>query len=164
MEIILPQLGLFIWTTLLFLVFFVILRTVAWKPIMSALKSREEGIATSLSQAAKAREEIEALKSQMKSDKDVAERERAVILREAKEMGDEIIAEAKKQAEVVNAREIEKAKAQINSEKMAALTEIKNQIGTLAIEIAEQILRAQLADRSTQEALANKLVAELSKN
>lgn len=164
MEIILPQLGLFFWTTVLFLTFFVILRTFAWKPILAMLKEREQSIETALQESVKAREEMEVLKSEIKSSRDEAERERANIIREANAIRDEIISKARKEAEVAAARETEKAKAQINSEKMAAITEIKNQTGALAVQIAERILRNQLQDKAAQEAFANTLVAELSNN
>jgi len=164
MEIILPQLGLFFWTTLLFLVFFLILRTVAWKPIMQALKDRESSIDSALQQAAKAREEIEALKGQIHNEKQEAERERAQIIKEANIIRDEIIAKARKEAEIAAARETEKAKAQIHSEKMAAIIEIKNQTGALAVQIAEKILRGQMQDKAAQEAFANTLVKELAQN
>lgn len=162
MEIILPQLGLFFWTAVLFLTFFLILRAAAWKPILNMLKEREQSIEQSLQESAKAREEMERLKAEIKSSRDEAERERANIIREANAIRDEIIAKARKEAEVAGAREIEKAKTQINSEKMAAITEIKNQTGALAVQVAERILRTQFQDKAAQEAFANTLVAELS--
>jgi F-type H+-transporting ATPase subunit b len=164
MEIILPQLGLFVWTTTLFLVFFFLLARFAWKPIMNALKEREETIESSLQEAQRARDEMARLKSDNENLLAQARQERDKMLIEAKQMREQIVSKARDEAAAAAAKEMEKAKAQIDSEKAAALNEIKNQTGLLAIQITEKLLRRELDDKPAQEKFANQLVRELSKS
>ncbi|MCB1148295.1 MAG: F0F1 ATP synthase subunit B [Leptospiraceae bacterium] len=164
MEVILPQLGLFFWTTVLFLVFFFILRGVAWKPIMNALKEREENIATSLAEAVTGREEMEKLTADNQALLREAKVEREKILKEAKAQGDQLVSLARKEAADAGAKEREKAKQQIETEKNAALAEIKSTAAALAIEVAEKILRREFQNKENQEAYAEKLIADLNNN
>lgn len=164
MEVIIPQLGLFFWTTTLFLVFFVILRTVAWKPIMNALSEREETIATSLAQAENARIEMEKLTADNQALLKEAKSEREKILKEAKAHGDQIISEARKAAAEAAGKERDKAKQQIETEKNAALAEIKSTAAALAVEVAEKILRKEFENKNQQEDYAQKLIADLNNN
>ncbi|RMG27862.1 MAG: ATP synthase F0 subunit B [Bacteroidetes bacterium] len=164
MEIILPQLGLFFWTTVLFLIFFVLLRRYAWKPILSALNKREEDIANSLAEAKKARDEMAKLKADNEALLRQAQEERKKILIEAEEMGKQIVSKAKTDAAEAASKEMEKARQQIEAEKRSALAEIKQTAASLAIEVAEKVLRKKLEDKNEQEALAQKLIGELSQN
>ena len=164
MEIILPQLGLFLWTVILFGIFAVIMAKYAWKPIMQGLKERETSIADALQSAEKAREEMANLQSENEALLKEARIEKNKIIQEAKVISEQMVAKAKADAAAVASKEMEKAKIQIESEKMAALTELKNQAGLLSLQIAEKVLKNELADRPAQEAFANKLISELSNN
>ena len=164
MEILLPQLGLFFWALLLFVILFFMLRKFAWKPIMKGIHDREISIQTSLDEAKQAREEMQNLKSDNEKLVAEARAERDHLLTEAREMKEKIIAEAKKTAEEEAARIVSTAREQINSEKMAAMTEIKNQVGALSLEIAEKVLRNELSNAPAQKELVEKLVSELSFN
>lgn len=164
MEILLPQLGLFFWALLLFLILFFMLRKFAWKPIMKGIKDREVTIQTSLDEAKKAKEEMQNLRSDNERLLAEARAERDALLTEARTMKEKIISEAKKTAEEEAARIVSTAREQINSEKMAAVTEIKNQVGVLSLEIAEKVLRNELSNAPAQKEYVEKLVTELSFN
>lgn len=164
MELILPKLGLFVWTALLFLIFFFILAKFAWKPILAGLKTREEGIENALLEAQRAREEMAQLKSQNEDLLKEARKERDAMVAEANQMRDQIVLEAKTKAAAEAAKEMDKAKRQIDAEKKSALAEVKASAGTLAVDIAEKILREQFSDRKTQTSLAEKLIADLNQN
>lgn len=164
MEIITPQLGLFLWTLIIFLAFFLILRRFAWKPILGAIKSREESIENSLSEAKRAREEMEQLTTQNENLLKEARAERDKIIREANDMRDKLIEKAKSEASAAAQAEMDKVKQQIDAEKSAALNEIRSTSGAMAIEIAEKILRKQFEDKKAQQAFAEKLISELSQN
>ncbi|MDP4148419.1 MAG: F0F1 ATP synthase subunit B [Bacteroidota bacterium] len=159
-----PDLGLFIWNLLAFLILFLILKKFAWKPILKSLKEREEGIAGSLATAEKVKAEM----AQMKNENEVllakAREERAALLKEARDMKDKIVNEAKEQAKVEAGRIITDARAAIEQQKMAALTDVKNQVGNLVIEVAEKILRRELANKPEQEKYIKQLSNEVKLN
>lgn len=158
------QPGLFIWTVIIFLVFFFILRRFAWKPILEALKKREATIEESLQEARNAREEMEKLKADNEALLKEARQERDKIIREANSMRDKIVADAKNAAAEAQAKEVEKARQLIKAQENEALANIKDTAANIAVEVAERILRDNFADRSAQEAMAKKLVSELSNN
>lgn len=160
--IIYPEPGLFIWTTVIFLIFFFLLRAFAWKPIMEMINAREERIENSLKEAEAAREEMAKLKSDNEALMKEARAERDKLLREAGDMREQIIKEARNEAADAAAQERDKAKQQIEAEKAQALNEIKETAAALAIDVAEKILRKQFQDKPTQEAYAKELISDLS--
>ena len=164
MDILLPQLGLFFWSTLIFVVLLFLLSKYAWKPIMQGIKDREEGIQGALDEAKKAREEMANLKSDNERLLAEARAERDELLKEARAMKEKMIGDAKSEAEKEAARIVESAREQIRGEKMAALTEIKNQVGALSLEIAEKVLRQELSNPAAQKEVVEKLVKELHLN
>lgn len=163
-SIIAPEPGLFIWTTIIFLVFFFLLRAFAWKPILSMIHAREERIEKSLEEAKEAREAMEKLKSDNEALMKEARAERDKVLSEAKDMRESIIKEARNEAAEAAAQEREKAKQQIEAEKVQALNQIKETAAALAVEVSEKILRQQFQDKATQESYARELINDLAKN
>lgn len=159
-----PEFGLFFWTVVIFLAFFLIMRKMAWGPIMQGLRDREESIAESLSKAEQAREEMTKLKADNDALLKDAQEKRRELLNAAETQSKEIIAKAKTEAAEAAAKEMEKVRQQIEGEKRAALAEIKDTAAGLAIQVAEKILRNELDDKKKQEELAKKLVSELSEN
>lgn len=164
MELVLPKLGLVFWTALLFLVFAWILAKFAWKPILSGLKAREEGIENALLEAEKARQEMANLHAENEKILKEARQEREQMLKEARQMRDQMVTDAKKEAAEAQAKEVEKARVQIEAEKKSALAEIKYTAGTLAVDIAEKLLRKQFEDRDAQQKLAESLISDMNKN
>jgi F-type H+-transporting ATPase subunit b len=161
MQLLTPALGLIIWTLLAFLVVYFILKKFAFPAIVGGLKKREQTIADSLATA----EKIKAEMAQMKSENEVilakAREERAQMLKEARETKDKIINEAKEQSKVEANKIITDAQAAIDIQKMAALTEVKNEVGKMVIEVAEKILRRELNNKPAQEAHIKELVDEV---
>lgn len=164
MQLLTPGLGLIIWTLLAFLVVFFILKKYAWKPILSSLNKREQTIADSLATAEKIKLEMAQMKSENEALLAKAREERALMLKEARETKDKIINEAKDQAKVEANKIISESQAAINTQKMAAITEVKNQVGKLVIEVTEKVLRRELSNKEAQEAHIKELVEEVKLN
>ena len=164
MSLINPGFGLIIWMTLAFLVVLFVLKKYAWKPIMNALKEREDSIEESLRTADRVKEEMKELKLDNEKLLREAKDERDAILREARKIKEKIIEEAKGEAGEEAANIVENAKVRIENEKKAALVEIKNTIATYSIEIAEKILREELKDKKKQEDYIKNLLKETSLN
>src|SRR5688572_24189722 len=146
MDLVTPGIGLIFWQTLTFLVVLFLLSKFAWKPIMSSLREREESIETALSQAEKARLEMQSLMANNEKLLAEARVERDRILREAQEAGNQMIEQAKEKSTAEGNRMIAHAREAINMEKQAALTEVQNLVGSLSINIAEKLLRRELSD------------------
>ena len=164
MDLITPSVGLIFWTAVVFIILLVLLRSLAWKPILSAVKEREQSIEDALNAAKKAKEEMALLNAQNEKIMKEARAERDAILKEAREMKENIINEAKNSATVEANKLIENAKTAIQNEKVSAMADIKNQVGQLSIEIAEKILTKELSDKSAQEALVNDVIDQVKFN
>jgi F-type H+-transporting ATPase subunit b len=164
MELLTPDLGLFIWNLIAFLILFFILKKTAWKPILKSLDEREKGIADSLTTAEKVRTEMAQLKNENEALLAKAREERALLLKEARDTKDKIINEAKEQAKLEAGKIMADAMAAIEQQKMAAITDVKNQVGNLVIEVSEKILRRELSDKVEQEKYIRQLSNEVKLN
>ncbi len=153
-----PEPGLMLWSLVFFLLFWFLMSKYAFKPIANGLKVREQSIQDALDEAKKAREEIAAMKSENEHLLAQAAQERAVILKEAKEMKADIIAEAQEKAKEEAQKIIASARVEIDSQKIAAVAEVRDSVGGMAIEIAEQVLRKQLSGDANQQAYVQSLV------
>lgn len=163
-SVIKPEPGLLIWTTIIFGLFWFLMSKFAFKPIGNALKQRELDIQSSLDEAKRAREEMSQLKAENEKLLAQAREERSAILKEAKEAKEEIIAEAKERAAAEYKRKVESAIQDIENQKQAALVTLKNQSGQMAVEIAEKLLRRELANKPEQEAYAKSLAESINLN
>lgn len=163
-SVIKPEFGLLFWTTITFLILWGLLGKLAWKPIQSALKDRENSIDDALKQAEKAREEMAALNAKNEELLVSAREERSRILQEAKIMSDNIIRDAKEKSKVEADKIVASARQEIENQKKAALVEVKSSAGKLALEVAEKVIRRQLVGNAEQEAYATKLIAEIELN
>ncbi len=164
MDLLLPHLGLIVWTLLAFIIVFLILKKFAWKPILKSLGEREDNIANSIASAEKIKLEMAQLKNENEALLTKAREERAVMLKEAKETKDKMISEAKEQAKEAAAKIVADAQASINQQKMAAITDLKNQVGRLVIEVSEKVLRRELSDKYEQENYIKQLAEEAKLN
>lgn len=164
MDLLSPELGLFVWTLLAFLTVFYILGKFAWKPIIKSLSEREGSIADSIATADRVKKEMAQLKNENEVMMQQAREERSQMLKEAKETRDKIVNEAKELAKAEANKIIADAQQQIHHQKMAALTEVKNEIGNLAVAVAEKVLRKELADTDAQSKYANVLAGEINMN
>lgn len=156
-----PAIGTLFWSVLIFGLFFLILTKFAWKPILSAVKARDEMIRGSLESAEKAKEEMLKLQSDNESIIRKAREERENILKEAREVRDRLISEAKGKATEEAEKLIEKARAGIENEKHKALSDIHEQVATLSCEIASKLLGKQLKKSGEQEKLIDSYLKEI---
>lgn len=148
-------LGTIIWTSIAFLVVLFLLKKMAWKPILASLKERDEFIQKSLESAEEAKKQMSLLKADNEKMLAEARQEREKILKEAREMKEKIISDARKTATEEGERLVSSARSEIEKEKQAAMTDLKNQVAVLSIEIAEKILRKEFDNKDQQQALIN---------
>ncbi len=160
MELLLPKLGLIFWTLIAFGITLWILGKYAWKPILKSLDEREKNISDSILSAENVRKEMAALKSENETLLAKAREERSQMMREAKETRDKIIQEAREQARKETNKIVADAQSVINQQKMAAITDLKNQVGNLVLEVSEKVLRRELNNKGEQE----KYIEQLTKN
>jgi len=159
-----PAIGTIFWTTLIFGLFFLLLSKFAWKPILNAVKARDEMIKGSLESAAKAREDMLKLQSDNEAILRKAREEREGILKEARDIRDKLISEAKGKAGEEAEKIVEKARAGIESEKRKALSEIHEQVANISVEIASKILGEKLKQTGEQEKLIDNYLKEINFN
>ena len=152
--------GLIIWTTIIFTLLLIILKKFAWKPILKAVDERNNSIKESLLAAEKARDEMSQLTSNNEKIIAQAKVDRDVLLKEAREMKSQIISQAKDKAVIEAEKLVNSAKEQISNEKMKALTELKNHVADLSIEMAEKVLLFELSDSEKQKELVNTALKE----
>lgn len=164
MALLTPELGLIFWQIVVFLGLVFILGKYAWKPILSSLTEREQSIQDALDLAKKTRQEMADLKSGNEKLLAEARAERDSIIKQAKETSDMMIAEAKNNSVVEAKRIIEDARQAIQTEKTAAIAQLRKEVATLSLEIAEKVLRTELADKTAQEKLVTSLIADARLN
>lgn len=161
MELLTPDTGTIIWTFISFLIAFLILKKFAWKPILNALKERENNIANALSAADRAKMEISKLQADNEKLITEARLERDRIIKEARDLKESIISDAKDQAKEEAKKMIEEAKEIIKNEKTAAINDLKKQVAELSIVIAEKILTQELSDPDKEKDLINRSLNEI---
>ncbi|MFL9481304.1 F0F1 ATP synthase subunit B [Chitinophagaceae bacterium LWZ2-11] len=149
--LVLPKIGMVFWSSLAFLLLLIILGKFAWKPIMKAISEREQGIEDALAKAEKMKAEILQLQNESETMMAKAREERALLVKEAKEQSDKMVADAKSKAKFEYDKIVADAQAAILQQKNAALTEVKNQVGSLVIEVSEKILQRELSNKVEQE-------------
>ncbi len=164
MELLLPKLGLIVWTLIAFGIVFFILKKFAWKPILKSLDDREKNISESILSAEKVKAEMASLKSENETLLAKAREERATMIKEAKETRDRMISDAKESAKAETNKIIADAQSTIEQQKMAAITDLKNQVGKLVIEVSEKILRKELSNKEEQEKYIKQLADKVQMN
>jgi F-type H+-transporting ATPase subunit b len=157
-----PNIGLIFWTALIFILLLVVLRAFAWKPILGALADREKSIADALSAAERAAQQAGEVSAQNEAQLREGREQVNRMLAEAKHLREKMMADAKADADATTRRELEAARAAIVAEKNAALAEVKNLAATLAVEIAEKIMKQQFQEPDQQEAFARQTLQEAS--
>ena len=161
MKLVTPDIGLLFWMLVSFSIVLFLLKKYAWKPILNSLKERESSIAEALNSAKRAKEEMATLKSENEKLLVQARAERDVILKEARDIKDSIIIEARSKATSEADRLLQIAREAIQNEKMAAITDLKNQVATLSIDIAEKILKEELSSPEKQKQLVQSFLGEV---
>jgi F-type H+-transporting ATPase subunit b len=158
------SLGLFFWQFLIFVGLIFLLKKFAWKPILDAVNEREEGIRNALLSAENAKKEMQNLKSDNEKLLAEARLERDSMIKEAREIKEKMINDAKTEAQVAGQKMIEQAKASIESEKNAAMAELKAQVSTLSLDIAEKLLKNELSNKEAQTKLVEKMLGDVKLN
>lgn len=164
MELVNPGLGLIIWMTLAFSAILFILAKYAWRPILKALKERETSIQTALMSAEEAKNEMKKMLFSNEKLLQEAKNERDIILMEARKIKESIIEVAKQKASEEANRIVGSARESINYEKMAALTELKNQLAEISLDIAKKVLQRELTDPAKQQAYIKELTDNINFN
>ncbi len=164
MDLVTPGIGMIFWSTLFFLVLLFILGKFAWPAILTAVKARNESIRHALESADKAKEEMAQLQADNQKILAEARAERDALMKEAKNVKDMLIAEAKEKAGEEAKKLVQNAREAIQSEKAAALNDMKVQIASLSVDIAEKILRLNLEESKAQKELVDKLIKEADLN
>ncbi len=156
--------GLFFWQAIILVILIVLLAKFAWKPILAALAAREEGISNALLAAENAKKDMQNLKADNEKLLAEARAERDLMIKEAREIKEKMIADAKSEAQGQGEKMIESAKATIESEKNAAMAELKNQVSSLSLEIAETLLKGELSNKEAQTKLVEKMLGDAKLN
>ncbi len=164
MNLVTPGIGLLFWMTLTFLILLFVLGKFAWKPILQSLKAREEKISNSLALAKSTQEEMKKLKADNEALLKEAREERDQIIRSAQKMKEVIVSEARQKAQTEADKIIESARENIQNEKMAAIIDLKNQMAELSIEVAEKVIRRELADLPSQKKYLDEELKSLNFN
>jgi F-type H+-transporting ATPase subunit b len=164
MQLLTPGIGLIIWQTIVFVLLFILLAKLAWKPIISSLKERERSIQDALDTAEKARHEMSQLKADNEKLLQEAREERDRILREAREVSVKMREEAQADARRTGDKIIEDARAAINIEKQAALRDVKAQVAMFSLEIAEKLMKKNLSNDKSQKELVEAYLKDIKTN
>jgi F-type H+-transporting ATPase subunit b len=164
MDLVLPDFGLLFWTALVFSILLILLAKFAWKPILGAVNVREQKITQALELAEKTKKEMQAMQAQNANLIQEARAERDAIVRDAKETATTMVEEAKNGAKIEAEKVMANAREMINAEKTAAISELKNQVATFALEIAEKIVRTDMSSDEKQKALAEKMAEDVNLN
>ena len=158
------EFGLFFWQVLICVGLILLLKKFAWKPILDAVNDREEGIKNALLAAENAKKDMQNLKADNEKLLAEARAERDLMLKEAREIKEKMIADAKSEAQTQGEKMIDQAKASIESEKNAAMAELKNQVSSLSLEIAEKLLKEELSNKEAQTKLVEKMLGDAKLN
>ena len=164
MDLVTPGIGMIFWTTLFFLILLFILGKFAWPAILSAVNARNESIRKALESAEKAREEMAKLQASNEKILAEAKAERDAMMKEARDVKDKIIAEAKGKASEEAAKLIKNAREAIQNEKRSAISEMKQQMAILSVDIAEKVLKSKLGNEKEQKDLVNRLIDDIDLN
>jgi F-type H+-transporting ATPase subunit b len=164
MDLVTPGFGLVIWTIITFLCLLFILRKFAWKPILGAVEDRENGIKDALASAENARKEMQNLKADNERILNEARAERESMLKDAREIKTKMISDAKDEAQSQANKMIEQAQTAIESEKKAAMAELRNQVAILSVDIAEKVVRGELSDKDKQLKLVESMLSDAKLN
>jgi F-type H+-transporting ATPase subunit b len=156
--------GLFFWQVLILVILLILLAKFAWKPIMTSITEREEGIKNALDSAENARKEMQNLQADNQRILQEARTERDNMLKDAREIKEKMVADAKTEAQAQGLKMIEQAKAAIEGEKNAAMAELKLHVSTLSLSIAEKLLKEELSNKEAQTKLVEKLLGDVKLN
>ena len=158
MSLVTPSIGLIFWTSVVFTILVLILRKFAWNPILNSVNDRNKKIEEALKAAEDARLEMTSLSENNEKIMDEAKRERDMMLKEAREIKNKIVLDAKNIASEEAEKIIDAAKDQIENQKMKAATQLKNEVALLSIQMAEKILKKEFSDKEKQKNFVSEII------
>ena len=164
MDLVTPDVGLLFWTFISFAVLFFILKRFAWKHIVGAVDNREKSIMDALAAAENAKKEMENLTADNERILKEARAERETLIKEARDLKNKMISDAKEEAKTTADNMIAKAQEAINNEKKSAMADLKNQVASLSVEIAEKVVKEELANKDKQLKLVEDLLDDATLN
>jgi F-type H+-transporting ATPase subunit b len=164
MDLVTPDVGLLFWTFISFIILFILLKKFAWKPIVGAVNDREQSIKEALASAEAAKKEMENLTADNEKILQEARAEREAMMKEARELKSKMIADSKEEAKLAADKMITSAQEAIETEKKAAVAELKNQVAALSIEIAEKVVKSELSDKGKQLKLVEDMLGDATLN
>jgi len=164
MDLITPAIGQIFWGGLVFIILLVLLKKFAWKPMLTAVNEREQSIKDSIELAEKTKVEMETLKSQNEDLLKEARIERDKMIKEATDTAKKLVEEAREEGKTQQAKIVADAQKVINAEKAAAISELKTQVASLSLEIAEKVIKGELSSDDKQKALAEQIANDISLN
>ena len=156
------SIGLFFWQTIIFVALILLHKKFAWKPILDSVNEREQGIKDALLSAEKAREEMASLQSDNELTLKKARAERDALLKEAREIKQKVIDDAKTEAKIEAKKIITQAKEAIQNEKNSAIVDLKNQVADLSVGIAEKVLQSKMSEDKAQMSLVKELIKDVT--
>jgi len=164
MDLVTPDVGLIFWTFISFVVLFFILKKFAWKPIVGTVNDREQSIKDALASAENAKKEMENLTADNERILKEARAEREIMIKEARDLKTKMISDAKEEAKVAADKMISQAQEAIKNEKKSAIADLKNQVASLSIEIAEKVVENELSDKEKQLKLVEDMLGDTTLN
>jgi len=164
MDLITPEIGLIFWTALTFFILLFVLKKFAWKPILGAVNTREESIKNALASAEAAKREMENLSADNEKLLKEARLERDAMMKDARDIKTKMIADAKDEAKIEADKMISNAQAAIQSEKKSAIAEIKSQVASLSLDIAEKVVKDELSNKDKQLKLVETMLDDAKLN
>ena len=164
MDLVTPAVGQLFWGGLVFIILLVLLKKFAWKPILTSVNEREASIQESMDMAIKTKAEMEALQTQNQDLLKEARIERDKMIKEASETSKKLIEESREEGKAQQQKIVAEAQKIINAEKAAAISELKTQVASLSLEIAEKVIKGELASDDKQKALAEQIANDISLN
>ena len=164
MDLVTPDFGLIFWTFISFAVLFFLLRKFAWKPMLSTVNNREQSIKDALAAAENAKKEMQNLTADNERILKEARAEREGMMKEARELKTKMISDAKEEAKIVADKMIEQAQLAIENEKKGAVAELKSQVASLSVEIAEKVVKNELSDKNKQLKLVEDMLGDATLN
>lgn len=164
MDLVTPDIGLIFWTTLSFLILLFILGKFAWKPILNSVNERETSILSALEEAENARKEMENLTADNERILKEARAERETMIKEARDIKTKMISDAKDEAKITADTMILQAQEAIENEKKSAMADLKSQVASLSIEIAEKVVKEELSNNDKQLKLVEDMLGDATLN
>lgn len=164
MDLVTPDVGLIFWTFISFVILFFVLKKFAWKPIVGTVNDREQSIKDALASAENAKKEMENLTADNERILKEARAEREIMIKEARDLKTKMISDAKEEAKVAADKMISQAQEAIKNEKKSAIADLKNQVASLSIKIAEKVVENELSDKEKQLKLVEDMLGDTTLN